>query len=276
MIAASQRGRSHAHVGKPRDDHFKIAFFSETKWYFIALADGAGSAPLSRKGSEIACESVYKYIKDNINTLEESIKNTEKDLNEEDKKNIANSAYLLLSKAAWNAKDDINKEAIKTEKQVRDFSTTLLFLICKKFSFGWFFATFNVGDGAIAILSENDDNNEPISPLINELDEGEYSGQTLFLTMQQVFIKDKLPSRIKFRILKNFKSAILMTDGISDAKFETLENLHSPYKWSNLWDELYATVQLNELNKETPQKLLDWLLFWSPGNHDDRTIAILY
>ena len=23
-------------------------------------------------------------------------------------------------------------------------------------------------------------------------------------------------------------------------------------------------------------QLLDWLDFWSPGNHDDRTIAILY
>jgi hypothetical protein len=24
------------------------------------------------------------------------------------------------------------------------------------------------------------------------------------------------------------------------------------------------------------EKLLNWLDFWSPGNHDDRTIAILY
>jgi len=58
MVAASQRGRSHAIEGKPRDDDFALYFEKETEWYVIVVADGAGSAQYSRKGSEIACNTV--------------------------------------------------------------------------------------------------------------------------------------------------------------------------------------------------------------------------
>ncbi|MDR2643551.1 MAG: protein phosphatase 2C domain-containing protein, partial [Planctomycetaceae bacterium] len=41
VVAASQRGRSHAHVSKPRDDSFHFEFDKETGWNFVAVADGA-------------------------------------------------------------------------------------------------------------------------------------------------------------------------------------------------------------------------------------------
>ena len=44
IVAASQRGRSHAQEGKARDDHFKMIHCDESDWYVIAVADGAGSA----------------------------------------------------------------------------------------------------------------------------------------------------------------------------------------------------------------------------------------
>ena len=36
IVAASQRGRSHAHEGKPRDDHFLLHYCDKTEWYVIS------------------------------------------------------------------------------------------------------------------------------------------------------------------------------------------------------------------------------------------------
>ena len=76
MVAASNRGRSHAQEGKPRDDHFQLFHSNDNGWYIIAVADGAGSAKFSRKGSEIACRSVVDYCKGKLtgdSDLEEKI-----------------------------------------------------------------------------------------------------------------------------------------------------------------------------------------------------------
>jgi hypothetical protein len=68
-----------------------------------------------------------------------------------------------------------------------------------------------------------------------------------------------------------------MTDGVSDPKFETDNNLINPNKWDELWNDLLENgVELTDDNENAKDQLLDWLDFWSPGNHDDRTIAILY
>ena len=44
-----------------------------------------------------------------------------------------------------------------------------------------------------------------------------------------------------------------------------------------LWHTLRSNgVELTDDNEDAAGQLLQWLDFWSPGNHDDRTIAILY
>ena len=69
----------------------------------------------------------------------------------------------------------------------------------------------------------------------------------------------------------------LMTDGVSDPMFETDANLCNPDKWDALWNNLRESgVELTDDNETSKDQLLNWLDFWSPGNHDDRTIAILY
>ena len=57
IIAASKRGRAHAHSGTFRDDDFSIQFNESTGWYMIAVADGAGSAQYAREGARIACDT---------------------------------------------------------------------------------------------------------------------------------------------------------------------------------------------------------------------------
>ena len=65
-----------------------------------------------------------------------------------------------------------------------------------------------------------------------------------------------------------------MTDGVSDPKFETTNNLKNAEKWDALWDELTAAKALTNA-AESKQALLEWLGFPSPGNHDDRTLLVL-
>jgi len=68
---------------------------------------------------------------------------------------------------------------------------------------------------------------------------------------------------------------VLMTDGVSDPRFETDARLSRPADWDALWQELDGTLALADAARGKEQLLLDWLDFWSPGNHDDRTIALI-
>lgn len=286
IIAASQRGRSHAQEGKARDDHFKLYHCDDSDWYIIAVADGAGSAKYSRKGSEIACDTVVDYCKEQLQdttVLEDKIRDYKSCNNEEDaRKQMANAIYNIIGNAAFMAHKNIKIAAeANTETKLKDYATTLMFAICKKFDFGWFVASYWVGDGAMCVFNEE----KKAFKLLGVPDEGEFSGQTRFLTMPEIFKDPKaVMDRLRFSIEDDFTALILLTDGVSDPMFGTENNLNSYDKWSEFWNKLKTGfpedeipgVDLSDDNVEAKHQLLNWLDFWSPGNHDDRTIAILY
>lgn len=290
IVAASQRGRSHAQEGKPRDDHFKLYHCDSSDWYIIAVADGAGSAKFSRVGSKIACEAVVNYCREkliNSEVFEEKIRGYRNAENEEAaRKIIADDVYAIVGNAAFKAQKEINEASKNVAKdiegtKVKDFATTLMFAICKKFEFGWFIASYWVGDGAMCLFNKE----KKTYKLLGKPDEGEYSGQTRFLTMPEIFKDGKaIMDRLRFSIEDDFTALLLMTDGVSDPMFETENNLNSFDKWNEFWnkikegfpDDNIPGVDLSDDNEESKFQLLHWLDFWSPGNHDDRTIAILY
>ncbi|MBR4840311.1 MAG: protein phosphatase 2C domain-containing protein [Paludibacteraceae bacterium] len=277
LVVASQRGRSHGHEGKPRDDDFKMDYNPETEWYVLAVADGAGSAKYSREGSRIACETVVAHCKECLNSpddFEEYIKIYKQDEESVDnRKYVGDNLWAIVGNAAFKAHRAIKEEATMHGAQLKDYATTLLLTICKKFDFGWFVASFWVGDGAICIY---DKENNRIN-LMGTPDGGEYAGQTRFLTMPEIFSDAAaLYGRLKFAIVNDFSGLFLMTDGVSDPMFETDANLNRVEMWNNLWEKLDKEVDLSNKNEQVQERLLGWLDFWSPGNHDDRTIAILY
>ncbi len=279
IVAASKRGRSHAQEGKPRDDHFRMEHMSNG-WYIMAVADGAGSAKFSRKGSQIACDESVNYCKLNLidnEDFENAIDEYDRlkvESEEEARKAVGNYIYKIVGSAAFSAHKAINAEASLMKQPLKLYATTLLLTICKKFDFGWFIASFWVGDGAICLYNRK----EHTAKILGVPDEGEYAGQTRFLTMPEIF-KDStsLYQRLRFTIVDDFTALFLMSDGVSDPKFETDANLNNPQKWDALWNDLQENgVDLSDDNEDSRNQLLDWLDFWSPGNHDDRTIAILY
>ena len=279
IVAASKRGRSHAQEGKPRDDHFRMEHM-DNGWYIMAVADGAGSAKYSRQGSKIACDVSVDFCMSKLGkskAFEDAIGNygNLQDTTEEDaRKTVGNHIYDIVGTAAFKAYKAIRSEAALTKQPIKYYATTLLLTICKKFSFGWFVASFWVGDGAICLYNKD----KHTAKILGIPDEGEYAGLTRFLTTPEIFNDAKaLYQRLRFSVENDFTALFLMSDGVSDPKFETDANLNNPDKWDALWNDLKENgVELTDDNEAAKDQLLDWLDFWAPGNHDDRTIAILY
>ncbi|MDE5808360.1 MAG: protein phosphatase 2C domain-containing protein [Muribaculaceae bacterium] len=99
------------------------------------------------------------------------------------------------------------------ETKLKDFATTLMFAICKKYDFGWFIASFWVGDGAMCLF----DKEAKTAKLLGTPDEGEFSGQTRFLTMPEIFHDpDIVSKRFRFTVVPDFTALFMMTDGVSD------------------------------------------------------------
>lgn len=278
IVAASLRGRSHAQDGKPRDDAFQFA--TTHGWQVLAVSDGAGSACYSREGARLACEKAVAVCRELLddeqyrNTFEANIKNLSVTPTEPEKrKPVGDSLYSLLCQAANQARQAIAQEAGQQGKETRTYAATLLLCVAKHFEFGWFVGSFWVGDGAIALYRR--DTTLHTVYLMGEPDEGEYGGQTRFLTMPEVFSDaSALYCRLRFQLVDDFSALFLMTDGVSDPKFETTNNLKNAEKWDALWDELTAANALTN-TPDSKRALLEWLGFHSAGNHDDRTLLVL-
>jgi serine/threonine protein phosphatase PrpC len=283
IVIASKRGRSHANVGSFRDDDFAFKNINDTGWSVICVADGAGGYPLTRQGSKLACDSIIKYFEESFNEeylkeFDETLLNHYNKTDEDSSKKISHFVYNNLSKAAHFAHKQIEEFAIKNEKQLKDFHSTLIFALVKKYDFGYAILTFGVGDCPIGLL--NKDVTE--IKLMNWLDVGEFGGGTRFITMPEIFQSDKFSTRFGFKLVDDFSYLMLMTDGIYDPKFVVEANLEKIGKWNEFLEDLKGTnednckVDFNKENAEIANQLSTWMNFWNPGNHDDRTLAIIY
>ena len=277
LLAASVRGRSHAHKAGFRDDDFAIDYQAENGWYLIAVADGAGSATYARKGAAIACEVALETLRS------ADLAAFEADLlphlaayqtapSEQSERQVRRSAYAPLCGAAFAAFRAIQAEAETMQAPLRQFHTTLILTMAHKFEFGWFIATWWVGDGGMGIYRAG----ESIE-VLGTPDGGEFAGQTRFLTMPDIWRDDEtIFSRVHFHLTDDFTAIMLMTDGITDPKIETDYNLGQVPIWDKLWEDLSGEIDFSPENEQALEQLRSWLQFWSPGDHDDRTIAILY
>lgn len=272
IIAASKRGRSHAHVGSFRDDSFKVDYLSETGWYVVAVSDGAGSAEFSRAGSRIICSTFCELVR-------KTLTDTEAKVRDQGAPDTADAWEPRLRKLVpWAAQKGalaISAEAQAKGRPIKTYAATFLGYVMKRLGEEWLVVSIGIGDGIIGMLRRDEGDVDELV-LLSEPDGGEYVGQTRFVTMAEVWEAKSLERRVKSARARDFQFIMSMTDGVSDPKFETDNNLGSSERWDNLWRELKCRLPLNERSQETSRTLLDWLDFWSVGNHDDRTITIVY
>ncbi|MBE0392380.1 PP2C family serine/threonine-protein phosphatase [Flavobacterium sp. PL002] len=283
IVIASKRGRSHANVGSFRDDHFTYKNINDSGWSVVAVSDGAGSASLSREGSKISCDLIVSYFEEhftpeNLKEFDETLFNHHNKTGENTSKKISRFVYENLSKAAWFVNKELEKTATKLERPLKDFHATLIFTLVKKYDFGYAILSFGVGDCPIGLI--NKDMTE--IKLMNWLDVGEFGGGTRFITMPEIFQSEQFQTRFGFKLVDDFSYLMLMTDGIYDPKFVVEANLEKIEKWNEFLVDLQGEneeglkVDFNYENAEIADQLSNWMDFWNPGNHDDRTLAIIY
>jgi len=160
---------------------------------------------------------------------------------------------------------------------LKELNATLIFALVKKLSNSYIVLTFGVGDCPINIITRNFDKVE----LLNMTDVGEFGGGTRFITMPEIFNNAAMGSRFAINKFEDFSKLVLMTDGIYDPKFVTENKLEDIVSWKNFIADLEGTnedgIKVDFENDEHIQaQLLKWMDFWSKGNHDDRTLAIIY
>lgn len=266
LLAASRRGRSHEHAGTFRDDDFFIAHDQASGWSVMLVADGAGSAKSSREGARLAVQVAGAHLLENLGSLPP--------LDGADAEALNLAFAPLFHAAATCALAAIEAEAALQQQIPRDFVTTLLAACVRQHGAQTLLATFGIGDGAIAAYGPRGQ-----VRLMGQPDSGEYAGQTRFLdraclAAEAVAGSDAPPfaARVSTGCFSGLNAVLLMTDGVSDPRFETGSGLHNAGKWDALWDELALLLA----SGDPQQSLLDWLHFFTPGHHDDRTLVLWY
>ena len=267
IIMASKRGRSHAHAAKPRDDCFYYEIDEKNGWNFVAVADGAGSAKYSRKGSEIACHTVVKKLReligdyitsDSVLQFGEYKENFTGRMNDNQTWNPAwqqefgeitklddifvqavYDAYMGIYNESQRRKEEKNEEVA-----VKDYHTTLLCAAFKYFGpkkntdskapSGWFIASYWVGDGGAAVLRWN---GTCRTLVLGEPDGGEFAGQTRFLTMKDEVTKEAIKRRLRFTFCDFFEALLLVTDGITDPFFPSESAVADEKRWLEFYEQ---------------------------------------
>lgn len=283
VVAASKRGRSHANNGGFREDDYLVKHWAETGWSLLAVSDGAGSAQYSREGSRLACTFIASYFDECMTaewlaTADRLIKTYNNNSQDKATKALNSFIYETLGNGVLQTHKKIEETAARLNASLNDFHATLAFVLMKQYDFGYAIMSFSVGDGPVGLLDEK----EKSVTLLNWLDVGEYGGGTRFITMPEIFSSGQFSSRFNFILMPGFSHLILMTDGIYDPKFEVEANLTRWSAWQRLIADLAGEnegrqkVTLERTAAGTEQELAAWLDFWSVGNHDDRTLMIVY
>lgn len=271
LLASSRRGRSHAHKGTHRDDEARVEWLSESGWHILAVADGAGSCQYSRRGSQLALEVAIDHLCQELGgdagkALYDACL-TQDDINSTFNATTSKAIHQTLITAAWNAASAIRTEAVDNQFSAKEFSTTLLILLHKPTIDGHLVIGFSIGDGAIVAYDAENGVNLLCTP-----DSGEFAGQTRFLDTG-LFQNQDIYQRVKITLIPSFTALMAMTDGITDAKFDTETQLSQKAPWDSLWSEL--SPQLEGDLEEVEIQMLEWLNFFIPGHHDDRSITLL-
>lgn len=277
IVVASKRGRSHAHEGKFREDDFAVNKLP-ADWSMVSVSDGAGSAVMAREGARLSTVSVNHFFSsmEIVNAIENNINIIYTSGNAKKEQEAKESVIRLLYEGVLYVHQTLEKTASENNLSVNDLHATLIFALVKKFSFGYIILSFGVGDCPITFINTDFSKIE----LLNTMDVGEFSGGTRFITMKEIF-NDQIVSRFKITCVEEFAYLVLMTDGIYDPKFLTENKLEDIESWKTFFNDLngnnddLAKVDFTN-DTDIAQQLLHWTDFWSRGNHDDRTLAIIY
>jgi len=271
LAYASIRGRSHIRTGSFREDDVEARFFLDGKAVAIVVSDGAGSAPLSRRGS---CVVTAVGIKCLIELGQKLVVEPEA-LN--GRSQFAVDAFAAVVQSI-RSQIEFEADCIKEQRPgflAKEMYATFLAALVLPTASGHVLLTYSAGDGAIGLGLAGDASGIKCSP-----DHGQSAGQTLFILNKGA---DDAEKRLIFTKLPESYALLLMSDGVSDPRIQHGEEL-KPDIWNQLTDELKPLVRQEPLNHDAERvetykergALCTWLDSYEKGHHDDRTIAVLF
>ena len=272
ILAASLRGKLHAHKALWRDDAYQ--FGRAGAWTILAVSDGAGSAKFSRIGARIACDESVNLLEDLLAGYTVPDMPSTKVPPRGSLKQL--QAFLVL--AACAARDGIMREAQNRKVAETDLYATLLLVIHGRWREWDLIGGIQVGDGAVGVYTKDDR-----CTLVGSADHGEYSSETVFLTSWKGLIERPYDHRVKFTVKRDVRCIAAMCDGVSDDFFPEDKRLIELFVGNPIRELKTKSGEpvrgvLLEVVKEPREgrALLDWLRYEKKGSSDDRTLVLLY
>lgn len=270
LVGVSHRGRSHANKGTYRDDDFYI---NRVDGFCISVvADGAGSAELSSIGSKIFCKAVGEFLTKKLVEKKNSLIEMLNDVKGQPhtqlfRPDFASCLYEIIPSSALYGRKQLQLLAEENGVPLKKYNTTALITISLSLNDGCFFcATFQVGDGATVVLT--DDRTE----LMGKPDKGSAPGETLFVTSNGVFDNaTEIMKRLNVCFTDTAPTIISMTDGITDSYFKEGQGVNDMERWRQLIND----IQTPDGTLIPANELCDWLNYYVSQEHDDRTMTIV-
>jgi serine/threonine protein phosphatase PrpC len=244
LVAASHRGKTHAHQGTFREDAVSITKTSH--WNIMAVADGAGTADLARVGSNLAVSRATAAMRDAMPAAPVA-------------EDVGRAIWAGL-KAAYQAIRGFSSERSLT---MSDLNTTLQLLLHWPQDKGCLLGVAHVGDGIVT--AETPDGQYY---LLTEPDtDPDESSRTLFLTSGP--LKQWMERTKVYQFDEPLDIVALMTDGLSGDLEPYDELLHT-----NLFEALRSRVLCYPL-PQRENALLSLISYDRRGSFDDRSLAVL-
>ena len=222
VIRASVQGTSHARTGQPCQDSSSVGVGAPDGMLVAAVADGAGSATLSADGSCIAACAATKRA---IYLMRLHVQPFYEGVLEE-----------ILRESVRSARKELEAEANRQKKSLREFATTLIIAICAYKMTG----AAQIGDGAMVAAWEGMPGDGDGYALFSAPQRGEYANTTNFITSDSW--QDSLAIRMRYGRISR---VAMFTDGVQSIALNAAAG-NAPY--APFFDPLFgwAVKQENE------------------------------
>ena len=266
ILAATRRGRMHAHGGTHREDAFH--FLPEKDFTIVCVSDGAGAYVNSRVGSEVTSREVVSLLGDTLTSQREEFAGL-------DAKALGEKMQTAIGTAVEQTCNRLRLLADKSGTQPKDFRCTLVLGILWLASETPFLFFSQVGDGFMASQSKDGK-----AQRHGQSDSGAFSGEV------NCFIPDAEAPQNAQHIVQigaaNADAFIFCSDGIEDP-FYPIEK-QAPAIFQQLREGVTESLPNFNQEKSGPvigatdggAQLEKWLAFEKKGENDDRTILILH
>lgn len=234
---AAVTGRGHLSRGLPCQD--RVGTLTQNEVTAVALADGAGSRPLSQEGAEAAVEQTCRLLCRDFDRL------------------MAAASPMELRRAVLTSvREALLRRAEALETDLSALACTLLAVAVR----GDEYLLLHTGDGVIAYQKEGK------VLLASTPQNGEYANATTFVTSPQA-LRDTRALKGRQKGLEGF---LLMSDGCGASLFQ-----HQTGKIAPLAGRLLQRAEL--LGQETSQNQLEAVLEQTIARRtqDDCSLALL-